>query len=515
MAELALGRSMRTRVHIAAVTAALVIITSLTPTSAMAAAPGEQGLVAEMLDQLRVSAPSTAAYISGRFREGLDLDGDGCDTKQEILFQKSEVPATVEGDCTVISGQWTSYYDNVIHVDPAATELEHLVPLKEAWISGAWSWSDAQRDAFANDTDDSRTLNIVTPGISAVKADKDPAGWVPQLPFENTRCVYASQWIVVKLRWNLAIDPAEKTALQKALAQCFQPTAVVPVFPADRPGTPTPDTQYYTTKYDSTIWAVTPTSVAALTFAQWKAAGTPTPRPAPTEFVKYAWSSTVSAVTMFGADKSRWVWKHVSAAEWKRAGNPKPRIAGWIEGSTYYQWADSPQIFVQDVGGKKHALTGKEWAASGYQPFEKRTNQGFVKLSWHSSIAFLTDYANGTGTPVTAASWTAEGNPSPVVRKRFPNDKVWKNFGTSAIHYSGPTVSKTLTYSEWLAMGSPRPEVRGAPTAPPKPTRDKNCGDYPSQAAAQADFNRYYSWYGDIFRLDGDGDGIACESYFG
>lgn len=145
----------------------------------------------------------------------------------------------------------------------------------------------------------------------------------------------------------------------------------------------------------------------------------------------------------------------MSAAEWKKAGNPKPRNAGWIEGSTYYQWAGSSQIFVQDVGGTKHALTGAEWAAAGKPAFEKRSNQGFVKLSWNSSIAFLTDYAQGLGSPVSAARWKAEGSPTPVVRTRFPNDKVWQNYGSGTIYYSGPTVSKTLTAAEYKALGSP------------------------------------------------------------
>ncbi len=507
---------MRARVRVAAVAAAIMIIGSASPLAAVAApVAGQEARVADLLNELRVEVPSAVAYNRDLFAEGLDLDGDGCRTRQEVLIAESQIPATVEDGCTVVAGQWASYVDNVIHVDPAAVEMDHLVALKEAWVSGAASWSAAQRQAYANDTDDPRTLNMLTAAVNTAKGDADPSRWLPPSPLPYARCTYVSEWVAVKWRWNLAVDPSEKTAIQNVLAGCGDPTVTAPAFPADRPGNPPTVTQYFLTKYDGTIWAVTGTSVSALTFAQWQAAGAPTPRPAPTEYVKYAWSPTISAVTMFGTDKSRWVWKHVSAAEWKRAGNPKPRNAGWIEGSTYYQWAESKQIFVQDVGGKKHALTGAEWAASGYQPFEKRPNQGFVKLSWHPSIAYLTDYASGLGMPIDGARWTAEGNPAPVVKTRFPNDMVYQNYGSSAIYYSGPTVSKMLTPAEWRAMGSPRPEVHGAPTAPAQPTFDRDCGDYPSQAAAQADFNRYYPWYGDVFRLDGDGDGIACESYFG
>lgn len=507
---------MRDRVRFTAAIVALMLIGSASAPAAAAAAPvpGEHILVSDVLNQLRVEAPSPATFDRTLFREERDLDGDGCITTQEVLVEESDVPPTMVDGCAVASGQWQSYYDNIVHTDPAAVELNHLVAMKEAWLSGAWSWTAAQREAFANDVGDPRTLTMLTVATSAAKADKDPAAWLPPSPFPSARCTYVSEWVAVKWRWNLAVDHAEKAAIQKVLAGCVQETLVAPPLPADRPGIPPADTRYYIAKYDGTIWAVTATSVRALTFAQWQAAGAPKPLPAPTEYVKYAWSPTISAVTMFGTDKSRWVWKHVSAAEWKRAGNPKPRTAGWIEGSTYYQWADYRQIFVQDVGGKKHALTAAEWAASGYQPFEKRPNQAFVKLSWHPSIAFLVDYASGIGSPIDGARWTAEGNPTPVVRTRLPNDVVWQTYGSGTIYYSGPTVTKALTPAEWRAMGSPRPEVRGAPAAPPRPARDMDCGDYRSQAAAQADFNRYFPWYGDVFRLDSDNDGIACESHF-
>lgn len=508
---------MRHRASIAAVSVVALLGVGFSAQTAAVAAPvsGQETLVTEMLNQLRVEIPSAVAYERALFHEGQDLDGDGCPTRQEVLIAESSVPAAVVENCTVTSGQWLSYYDNVLHVDPAAVEMDHLVALREAWVSGAWSWTDAQREAFANDTDDSRTLSVVTSALATAKADRDPATWLPPSPFPRAQCTYVSEWVAVKWRWNLAVDYTEKTALQRVLAGCGGQTALVPAMPADRPTQPAVETRYYITKYDGTIWAVTATGQAALTFAQWQAAGAPVPRPAPTEYVKYAWSPTISAVTLFSPDKARWIWKHVSLAEWKRAGTPKPRTAGWIQGSTYYQWADSAQIFVQDVGGKKHALTGPEWAASGYQPFERRVNQGFVKLSWHPSIAFLTDYAGGLGTPIDGARWTAEGNPTPVVRTRFPHDQVWQNYGSSTIYYAGPTMSKALTSAEWRALGSPRPEVRGAPTAPPRPSRDKDCGDYSTQAAAQRDFNTYFPWYGDVFQLDGDSDRVACESYFG
>lgn len=221
---------------------------------------------------------------------------------------------------------------------------------------------------------------------------------------------------------------------------------------------------YYVTQYDGTVWEVTRDSIAALTYGQWQSAGSPRPRPAPTDYVKYPWSSTVSAVTFFGPERERWIWKHVSFAEWSRAGKPSPRHAGWITGSTFYKWATSSQIFVQDVGGVKHALTAQEWAASGWAPFSTRTNQGFVRLSWDDSIAFLTDLSGGSGGgPISYAQWAAEGFPHPRVTARLPGDQVYRDSGSSTVYYAGPTVHRAITYAEWSAMGQPSPAVRGGP----------------------------------------------------
>ncbi len=107
-------------------------------------------------------------------------------------------------------------------------------------------------------------------------------------------------------------------------------------------------TEYYTTKYDGSVWAVTPATIAALSFAEWQALGFPTPLPAPTDYVKYPWSPTLYAVTFFGQEESRWVWKELTFVDWQRAGTRAPRNAGWIKGSVYYQWAGTPELWVQD-----------------------------------------------------------------------------------------------------------------------------------------------------------------------
>lgn len=223
---------------------------------------------------------------------------------------------------------------------------------------------------------------------------------------------------------------------------------------------PTEPVKYYVTAYDGTVWAVTPTTIVALSWEQWRAAGFAQPAPAPTDYVRYPWSTTISAVTIFGTDQSRWIWRHVTLEGWERAGRPTPRTAGWIKDSIYYQWAGSNQVFVEDVGGVKHLLTYEEWRASGFQPFERRSNQGFVKLSWDGNVGFLTDYAAGKGGPISYQEWEAQGFPTPTVATRFPGDQLYRYEGQDAIWYAGPTVNRVITYQEWGILGYPSPSIR-------------------------------------------------------
>ena len=47
---------------------------------------------------------------------------------------------------------------------------------------------------------------------------------------------------------------------------------------------------------------------------------------------------------------------------------------------------------------------------------------------------------------------------------------------------------------------------------PPNPGDSKNCSDFSTHNEAQAWFDKYYPYYGDVARLDRDNDLIACES---
>jgi hypothetical protein len=120
----------------------------------------------------------------------------------------------VTGRCTLNGGTWYSYYDDQ-RTD--RVDIDHLVPLAEAWDSGAWRWTKAERVAYANNLDVDHHLIAVTPRSNRQKADKDVAEW---LPIEPVRCRYVTEWVTVKRDNGLSVDTKEKQALLDLARQC-------------------------------------------------------------------------------------------------------------------------------------------------------------------------------------------------------------------------------------------------------------------------------------------------------
>jgi hypothetical protein len=163
---------------------------------------------------LPVATARPRGYARSKFKLWDDADHDCRNTRAEVLAAESSRKVT--GSCAIRKGRWTSYYDGRTFTGASGLDIDHLVPLEEAWASGARSWSSAQREAYANDLTESRTLVAVSAHANRSKGDQDPAYWLPA----ERRCRYVNQWVVVKLRWSLTVDPAEKAALARVAAGC-------------------------------------------------------------------------------------------------------------------------------------------------------------------------------------------------------------------------------------------------------------------------------------------------------
>lgn len=205
------------------------------PTGAPAApaapgGPADGTPLADAVAELTIAPEHAGGYDRDAFKHwtrGLDPD-DGCDTREELLLAEAVQPPTKGAGCRLSGGEWLSYYDEVTVTDPGKLDVDHMVPLEEAWSSGAHTWEAARREAFANDLAAPRSLVAVTAKTNRSKGKRDPAEWLP--PASSALCTYLEDWTGTKLRWGLTADQTEHDALTRLAKDC--PDATVTYEPA-------------------------------------------------------------------------------------------------------------------------------------------------------------------------------------------------------------------------------------------------------------------------------------------
>ena len=205
------------------------ITTTVSPAPPATAEPSPQisptSSLAGVLTALVVAPEQRDGYTRTLFRLWIDADGDGCDTRREVLIDEAVIAPAIGSNCTLSGGSWLSTYDGLTFTDPRNLDIDHVVPLAEAWDSGAYGWDPDRRKRFANDLDVDWALIAVSAASNRSKGDQDPADWLP--PAAAFRCTYTAMWIEVKARWRLTIDAAEQAALTNLVAAC--PTTSVEV----------------------------------------------------------------------------------------------------------------------------------------------------------------------------------------------------------------------------------------------------------------------------------------------
>ncbi|MGH3930122.1 MAG: GmrSD restriction endonuclease domain-containing protein [Pseudonocardiaceae bacterium] len=210
--------SRRRRIGLAA--AALVATTlSLTLTYPAAATPpnipGKSTAQAELNVLTVASEGSMSGYSRDLFPHWITISGS-CNTRETVL-KRDGTTVVVDGSCYPASGSWYSPYDGATWTNPSDVDIDHIVPLAEAWRSGANSWTISKRQSFANDLT-RPALIAVTDNVNQAKGDQDPATWQPSLG--SYRCTYSKMWIRTKYHWSLKLQSSEKSALQSMLNTC-------------------------------------------------------------------------------------------------------------------------------------------------------------------------------------------------------------------------------------------------------------------------------------------------------
>lgn len=603
---------MRLRAMAAAAAVAAVLLSSLTAalTSAAAtdarsaASPAIRALVsgtattaAQLAAQLPVAPDSTQPYNRSDFPTWTDADGDGCNTRAEVLQQESAVPVSYSSGCTVATGSWTSWYDGATWVNASDVDIDHFVPLAEVWRSGASAWSAAQRTAYANDLSDPLTLVAVTDNVNQSKSDSDVAHWLP--PLASAQCSYAVDWALVKYRWSLTVDPVESSALSGLLSGACGATAVTVPVKADTTvqsgvGRVAGSDRYATsvvasqTAFPGTADIVFvasgvnfPDALSAAPAAVH--AGGPLLLTAPgvlpaivgsevarlqaTTAVIVGGTSAVgpavesalrklvpTVVRIAGVDRfdtsakvNRYAFPSGAPGAYIATGMNFPdalsaSAAAGKDGSMVVLvnggGSTIPSSLLDDLGVTTATIAGGSAVVSPAIENALRSRPGMSVTRLAGGDRYDTShvinravfsssptvyFALGTNFPDALAGAALAGRsgsalyvvPGGCVPEFVPSDLA--ALGTvKRVLLGGPAVISDAVGALSVCPPPPPPPAPPAPPSPPaqpgNPGDSKNCSDFPTHAAAQAWFNYYYPWYGDVAHLDSDHDGIACES---
>ncbi|MER7664884.1 MULTISPECIES: HNH endonuclease family protein [unclassified Streptomyces] len=207
------------RIAVLAATSALAV-TGLLATAPTAQAapptPVSAATARTYLSQLTVRAEGSSTGYSRDLFPHWSTQSGACNTR-EVVLKRDGRNVVQDSSCAATSGSWYSEYDGATWSAASDVDIDHIVPLAEAWRSGANSWTTSRRGSFANDLTRPQLI-AVTDNVNQSKGDQDPAEWMPSRT--TYRCTYARMWVQVKQYYAMSVDSAEKSALQSVLNGC-------------------------------------------------------------------------------------------------------------------------------------------------------------------------------------------------------------------------------------------------------------------------------------------------------
>jgi Protein of unknown function (DUF1524) len=189
---------------------------------ATAQVSGPVGSALKALDKIPVKgrAPNTG-YTRAKFGTAWkDTDHNGCDQRNDVLRRDltNETFRAGTHGCVVMSGTLVDRYTGKTitfrKASASAVQIDHVVPLQNAWVTGAYRWSLEKRTALATDP-----LNLLAVGgsVNESKGSGDAATWLPRASY---RCAYVARQIAVKAKYGAWMTAAEHKAIAGILATC-------------------------------------------------------------------------------------------------------------------------------------------------------------------------------------------------------------------------------------------------------------------------------------------------------
>lgn len=143
-------------------------------------------------------------------------NGNCLSVRAQVLVRdsRSQVGMVPGSKCVVGQGNWLDPYGNRVYSSAKDIQIDHMVPLKHAFIAGAWQWDAKVRCLYANYMGYRGHLVAASGTENQSKSDGTPFSYLP--PNKNYVCTYLAEWLRIKLIWNLALIPPEVQAIANA-----------------------------------------------------------------------------------------------------------------------------------------------------------------------------------------------------------------------------------------------------------------------------------------------------------
>lgn len=152
-----------------------------------------------------------------------DIDRNGCDSRNDILARDLVDITFKPGtrDCVVLTGVLHDLYTGTTidfqrgEQSSQLVQIDHVVPLAWGWRHGGNTWTEQQREEFANDP---INLQATDGATNSSKSDSGPGDWMP--PASAAHCEYAARYVLVLTAYHLTLDEADRLSLTGALDAC-------------------------------------------------------------------------------------------------------------------------------------------------------------------------------------------------------------------------------------------------------------------------------------------------------
>jgi hypothetical protein len=149
-----------------------------------------------------------------------DPTDDSCfNTRGMVLERDSQTNVSVSPNnhCKIEGGLWHDPYTNKKIRIANDIQIDHVVPLKNAYMSGAFKWDNRTRCLYANYLGNDYHLLSVDGHENMSKGDRSPVDYMP--PQKEYRCEYLKTWLKIKLIWGLNMSDYEALGLRDAMKE--------------------------------------------------------------------------------------------------------------------------------------------------------------------------------------------------------------------------------------------------------------------------------------------------------